>query len=116
MLTRLVLLLGLLALASSAHAGSVTLSWDPVVGATGYEVEMSVDGGLTWAKVVDVAASVCTGSPAWCKATYLAPDAGRPLFQYISKNANGKTIRKTAGTWHCYTCDGPGFVTNMGTQ
>jgi len=105
----------LIALVGLGEAGSVTLVWDPVINATGYEIEQSVDNGATWIVVVpNVPASVCVGTPAQCKVVYVAPD--RVQIRFVAKNAMGRTVRYDAGVWHCASCAPPGLSTNVGTQ
>lgn len=46
--TALILFGGLLCAATVVMAADVTMKWDPVAGADGYRIEMSLDQGVTW--------------------------------------------------------------------
>lgn len=106
-------LLGLL-IPTLSLAGDITLHWEAAPGATGYEIEQSIDAGTTWTKVADLTATVCT--PAGCSIALTAPAAGRTLYRFVAKNAAGRTIRYDAGTWSCESCKPPANLGKVGIQ
>lgn len=89
-----------------ALAGPLTLEWSPVAGATGYDIEESIDNGATWTIKASVLPTVCTGTPSLCLWSGTTPTAGRPLYRIISKNANGRTAPQI-GIWSTDTSQGP---------
>lgn len=97
---KIAILLALFLVASPAFAGSVTLVWDPVAGATGYDIEQSTDNGTTWTVVASPALGACTSTPVVCRLTLTAPSTGLVLFRFSSKNAVGKGTRFGEGAWH----------------
>ena len=113
---RIALLVAILLFAAPVFAGSVTLVWNPVTGATGYDIEQTVDGGTTWTVIASPAPSVCTGTPVTCSFTHTAPSSGLVLFRFAAKNAVGKATRFGEGAWHNETWKPPVQPANVGVQ
>ena len=100
-----------------ASAGSVTLRWEASTGATGYEIEQSVDNGTTYTLVANLTTAVaCPSVTTPCTTTLTAPSTGLVLFRFSAKNAIGKTIRFGEGVWHCESCKPPTQPANVGVQ
>lgn len=113
----LLILAVVLGLAAPAEAGSVTLRWSAVQGATAYVIEQTIDAGKTWTQVgADQPPSVCTGTPSICTFTFQAPATGMVLFRYGARNALGTSMRFGEGTWHCQSCAPPSLVSNLEIQ
>lgn len=101
---RLMVLVVAMVLAQPAIAPAFQLVWSPVASATGYDVERSIDNGLTWTILPGVPA--CTGTPVTCTLTDAAPPQGRPQYRVVSKNAGGRTPSMTFGGI-CTSCPAP---------
>ena len=98
----------LLAFVGPVFAGTLDLEWSPAVGATGYDVEESLDNGITW-RVMPVT-PVCSGTPIACKATVTFSATARPLYRFVAKNAVGRVPSSIYIGSACDTCILPDAV------
>lgn len=92
-----------------AIGADVPLQWDVSVGATGYMIFTSVDGGVTWDSGVDVG-NVTThviGS---------VPDNGLILFRVGAYNSQGEAVQYKAGAWYNGSWKPPINPTGLGIQ
>lgn len=97
-----------------AFALPETFGWDAVTGATGYEIESSVNGGQSWALLQAVPLTSCT--TARCSVT-LTPSAGYTLYRVVVVSGTTRTTRTDAGMFACVgqaSCPSP--VSNIGVQ
>ncbi len=100
---------------SPSYAGTVIIDWDAAVGATGHQVQQSIDLGTTW--TLNTAVATCTGTPLKCVATVILPDTGYILTRVVETNGVGSAIRYDAGVWHCKSCSPPTTTAkNIGAQ
>lgn len=74
-----------------SQAATVSLTWNPVVGAITYRIYASGDQGVTWAQVAEVPGPT---------AQIVAPNAGLILYRASAMNAQGETIRMEFGAWY----------------
>lgn len=74
-----------------AHADSVTLKWDQVIGATMYNVYISTDLGVTWQKA---GSSTLPTLPLMIDGTKLL------LFRVTAVAAAGESIPDYRGAWY----------------
>jgi hypothetical protein len=77
-----------------AFAGDVPLRWDPVVGAAGYKIYQSLDGGVTWSVGADVGNVTST--------TVLSvSDTVLVMFKVSAYPTGGaESIRHWSGAWY----------------
>lgn len=110
----LVLLVG----AAPAHAATITVEWNPAAGATSYDIEQSLNDGVTWtsAKVGIVASIACLGTPLLCTTTLIPPATGLVLFRIVAISNVGRTIRVEAGFWYNELWVLPGTAKGAGIQ
>lgn len=88
-----VLLFGLLAYSVTSFGADVKLGLDPVEGATGYRIEMSVDMGETWPVSQDLGDQT----------EYVYPDVPEDtmvFFRAVAYNEHHVAIRQEAGVWY----------------
>ena len=77
----------------TALAADITLRFDPSVGATGYEIEMSTDLGVTWGGAQDTGGAT----------TYTfvgVPEDMLVLFRAVAYNAAQEATRYYSGAWY----------------
>lgn len=90
----LVLAILMLIWATFARAADVPLAWDASSGATGYQVQMSIDQGKTWSEPQDAGDKI---GFTWNN----APDHGLLLFRVLAYNAAGvQAVRLESGAWY----------------
>jgi hypothetical protein len=103
------------AMALNANAGTEVIDFDGAVGATSYQIQQSVDFGVTW--TVNAKLPACSGTPIRCVVTVTLPDTGYVLLRTVATNAQGSAIRYKSGIWHCQSCTPPtGLPLNVGVQ
>lgn len=103
-------LIGLcLFLAPACFAADNNLAWDAVTGATGYKLQISIDGGVTWGEIRDVG-NVTTFT--WTG----TPDTGLILWRVAAYNATGESWQTKQGAWYCGTWTLPPQATGLGVK
>ena len=80
--------------AATTFCAEVSLKWDAVDGATGYNLYQSFDMGATWSTGADMGAQVAV--------TVTVMEAGLVLFKVSAYNANGETVTEWQGAWYNY--------------
>lgn len=102
------LMLMILLLPGLAFTADIPLRWDVVDGADGYKIHRSVDQGVTWDVVADLAVTE----------TVLLdqPDSGLVLYRVSSYNANGETLRSWSGAWYNKDWQPPADPGNTGIR
>ena len=88
---KLILILAIVLLPATAFAADITIAWDAVDGATGYNLYQSFDTGATWSPGADM------GNQTTASITVV--DTGLVLFKIGAYNANGETINGWQGAW-----------------
>ena len=78
----------------TVFAQDINLKWDASTGATGYNIYMSTDDGISWCTPQDAGDAVTY--------TYLGvPATGLILFRVSAYNTQGEYIRYWSGAWYC---------------
>jgi hypothetical protein len=80
-------------LAGTALADQVSVSWEPVSGATGYKLQISTDNGTTWTDLVDAGPETSLRVE--------VPSTGLVLIRAVSYNDRHTAIRYEYGAWYC---------------
>jgi hypothetical protein len=89
---KLILILAIVLFPVFGFSADVTISWDVVSGATGYNLYQSFDAGATWSASADMGNQT--------SATITVVDTGLVLFKIGAYNTNGETLNDWQGAWY----------------
>jgi hypothetical protein len=116
-------LLGLLCLATAAHAAEVPLIWDPVDDALSYDIEQSlilphlaVESDWVLVKTVVKAVACTVVAPVSCGVNVEPPATGTAHYRFVAKNAAGRTVVTDMGVWKCVPCKKPSVIPSVGVR
>jgi hypothetical protein len=99
------------AFAASADAWTKTFTCGGSPSATGFKLDSSVDGGVTWAEATNPAAR-----PAACSFAVTSAVTGTVLLRWSACNAATCSTLTTDGAWHQESAALPLPPTSVGSQ